>query len=149
MSQLCKDINWRRIAKDKLIRRELILLHGRQQILDQLIMTTIQTFVAQNRTRFDFSSCIDIYRNSVSHKILSRQSAIMSLYAQSVGNALYKWKGYRPSREIDSFRCYFQRCRSWFDNKKVTLMALHFWIPSMQLIQEVLNIQCNYVNASI
>eukprot|EP01084_Bolivina_argentea_P066942 122028_1 len=61
----------------------------------------------------------------------------MSLYAHSIGNTVQKWKGYKPDKEeIHSFRNYFQRCRCWFDTKKIELMAINVWIPSMQLIQE-------------
>eukprot|EP01083_Nonionella_stella_P201741 737737_1 len=132
-----QNMNWLPIARQKLIVRELRILYNRQQILDRLVIATIQQFVHDNQTKFNFTLCMDIYKQEIRHKLVSSQSAIMSLYAHSIGNTVQKWKGYKPDKEeIHSFRNYFQRCRCWFDTKKIELMAINVWIPSMQLIQE-------------
>eukprot|EP01083_Nonionella_stella_P186522 683017_1 len=132
-----ENMNWIKIAKQKLAVRELRRLHYRQQLMDQLVIDTIQQFTHDNKTTFDFSICLTIYHREIRQKLLNPQSAIMSLFLQSIGIVLGKWKGYKPkTNDVHSFREYFQHCRCWFDTKKIPIMTTNFWIPSMQLIKE-------------
>eukprot|EP01083_Nonionella_stella_P102696 292330_1 len=127
-----------RIYKNKLIVRELRILHKRQLILDQIVIGAIQQLAHDNKNILDLNIFIAIYKQQIRHRFTSSQSAIMSLCAHSIGNILEKWKGYKPDKKvIHSFRDYFQSCRCWFDTKKIQMMAINFWIPSMQLIQEL------------
>eukprot|EP01083_Nonionella_stella_P037507 102258_1 len=132
-----ENINWRRIAKKKLTDRELRMLYKRQQVVDKLITAALVQFIQRNSSTFDFSVCINIYKDKIRPKLINPQSAIMSLCAQSIANLLENWKGYSPiSKDIPLFRDYFTASRHWFDSKKVRAMAINFWIPSMQLIRE-------------
>eukprot|EP01083_Nonionella_stella_P037506 102257_1 len=132
-----ENINWRRIAKKKLTDRELRMLYKRQQVVDKLITAAIVQFIQRNSSTFDFNVCINIYKDKIRPKLINPQSAIMSLCAQSIANLLENWKGYSPiSKDIPLFRDYFTASRHWFDSKKVRTIAIHFWIPSMQLIKE-------------
>eukprot|EP01084_Bolivina_argentea_P146587 256621_1 len=105
---------------------ELQKLHKCQQILDHLMIGAIEQFTQANKTVFNFNICIDVYKQEVRHKLTSSQSAIMSLCARSMINALQKCNN---TDDIHSLR-------NWFDTKKTQIIAINFWIPSMQLIQE-------------
>eukprot|EP01083_Nonionella_stella_P257264 880758_1 len=133
-----EHFNWLEIARKKLTDRELITLRRRQRILDRFVIDGIQEFVDANKLMnpFNFSICIDIYQKEIRHKLINPHSAIVSLFALSIGNALQKWKGCKTEKDIHSFRDYFRHCRHWFDTRKIRMMAIHFWIPSMQLIRE-------------
>eukprot|EP01084_Bolivina_argentea_P066941 122027_1 len=130
-------INWVRIAKKKLLYRELVLLRKRQCILDQLVRGAIQQFITDRKwNTFDLRICLDVYEKQIRYRLVHSQSAIMSSGAKSMGNLLQQWKGYKPQKQIASFRDYFKRCRQWCDNHKAPVIAMHFWIPSMELIRE-------------
>eukprot|EP01083_Nonionella_stella_P238994 836982_1 len=140
-----KNTNWLHIAKNKLKRRELVLLHKRQKILDGLITDAIHTFIDENIKRYNFNACMTIYRTQFRHKLLSPQSVIMRQSFQAISLILQSWKGYKPDIEQSQFRHYFQKCRHWFDTKKIRPMAVYFWIPIMIIIEEFVNetaIQC-------
>eukprot|EP01083_Nonionella_stella_P144704 452254_1 len=161
-----EHFNWLEIVRKKLTDRELITLRRRQRILDRFVIDGIQEFVDANKLMnpFNFSICIDIYQKEIRHKLINPHSAIVSLFALSIGNALQKWKGCKTEKDIHSFRDYFRHCRHWFDTRKIRMMAMHFWIPSMQLIREFAmkasarlfggkrNLQssfCNYLTISV
>eukprot|EP01084_Bolivina_argentea_P077914 141381_1 len=130
------NINWLKIAKQKLTQRELILLRTRQGTLDRLIIDVIQTFTDSNVNQFNLNA----YQTGIRDQLLHPQSVIMSRCSQYIAGVLHKWNGYKPQKDIDEkirfFRHYFQRCRHWFDTKKIRIMTIDFWIPIMQLIQQ-------------
>eukprot|EP01083_Nonionella_stella_P134644 409603_1 len=134
-----KNINWLNIARLKLIKRELILLHQKQKVLDQVITSAIQTFANQNTKRFRFSplhACRVIYDSQIKHKLVLVSSVIMRQCSQSLAIVLMNWRGYKPDTESASFRHYFKHCRCWFDAKKSSTIAIHFWTPIMIIIDE-------------
>eukprot|EP01083_Nonionella_stella_P243317 847956_1 len=127
--------NWLKIAKQKLTQRELILLRKRQGTLDRLIIDTIQTFTDPNMNQFNFNA----YQTGIRDQLIHPQSIIMRRCSQYIVGVLHKWNGYKPQKdeEIRFFRHYFQRCRHWFDTKKIRIMTIDFWIPIMQLIEQI------------
>eukprot|EP01083_Nonionella_stella_P300510 1026405_1 len=134
-----KNINWLNIARLKLMKRELILLHQKQKVLDQVITDAIQTFANQNTTRFRFSplhACRVIYDSQIKHKLVTVSSVIMRQCSHSIAILLMNWKGYKPDTKSASFRYYFKHCRIWFDGKKSPTIATHFWTPIMIIIHE-------------
>eukprot|EP01083_Nonionella_stella_P000128 374_1 len=134
-----KNINWLNIARLKLIKRELILLHQKQKVLDQVITSAIQTFANQNTKRFRFSplhACRVIYDSQIKHKLVTVSSVIMRQCSHSIAILLMNWKGYKPDTKSASFRYYFKHCRIWFDGKKSPTIATHFWTPIMIIIHE-------------
>eukprot|EP01083_Nonionella_stella_P048130 128879_1 len=129
-------INWLKIAKKKLMDRELIMLHKRQMILDALVISSIRQMAHDNPNTFNVQICFHVYQSEIRHKLIDSQSAIMSLCALSISKMLQKWNGYKGKKGIRLilFRNYFRHCRHWFDTNKATIMAINFWIPSMKLV---------------
>eukprot|EP01083_Nonionella_stella_P168071 566374_1 len=136
-----QNANWLPIAKKKLTDRELAILRNRQQKMDQIIISTIRQFICDHKNTFNFGDCLNIYDKEIRYNLINPQSAIMSLCAQSIANTLCKWKGYKTKKNtpIRLFRDYFKHCRHWFDTKKIQIIAINFWIPSMQLIRQYAN----------
>eukprot|EP01083_Nonionella_stella_P150209 478127_1 len=134
-----KNINWLRIARYKLLQRELILLRKKQKVLDRVIMNTLQTFTNETTKHFRFSpfhACVEIYQSQIQHKLVTVECAIMRQCAQSIANILRNWKGFKPDSQSPSFRYYFKHSRGWFDVKKASIIASDFWIPILTIIRE-------------
>eukprot|EP01084_Bolivina_argentea_P210813 358706_1 len=79
-------INWVHIARDKLEERELILLHSRQDICDQIIVSTIQSFVDENMITFSSHrnhplmriNPLNIYMRTIRRRLIGHQSPIIT-----------------------------------------------------------------------
>eukprot|EP01084_Bolivina_argentea_P077912 141378_1 len=128
------NINWLKIAKQKLTQRELTLLRKRQATLDRLIINAIQSFADPDVNQFN----LDTYQTGIRDQLIHPQSLIIGRCSQYIAAVLHKWNGYKPKNEgeIRYFRHYFQRCRHWFDTKKIRIMTIDFWIPNMRLIEQ-------------
>eukprot|EP01083_Nonionella_stella_P177436 623646_1 len=74
------NINWLKIAKQKLTQRELILLRTRQGTLDRLIIDVIQTFTDSNVNQFNLNA----YQTGIRDQLLHPQSVIMSRCSQYI-----------------------------------------------------------------
>eukprot|EP01083_Nonionella_stella_P163118 536063_1 len=142
--------NWTKIARIKLRQRELILLQKRQESCNQVINSAIQQFTTQCIQRFISHQTrnlhipvykmerdnLTIYLQNVQRKVTALNSDIMCRCRRSITNLLTEWEGSKPRKEPRSFRKYFQCCRRWFDQKKVHMLAAHFCIPIMDIVQE-------------
>eukprot|EP01083_Nonionella_stella_P243318 847958_1 len=129
-----RNANWLKIAKQKLTQRELTLLRKRQATLDRLIINAIQSFADPDVNQFN----LDTYQTGIRDQLIHPQSLIIGRCSQYIAAVLHKWNGYKPKNEgeIRYFRHYFQRCRHWFDTKKIRIMTIDFWIPNMRLIEQ-------------
>eukprot|EP01084_Bolivina_argentea_P174100 301570_1 len=101
------NVNWLSIAKDKLTDRELKILRKRQRILDQNIITALYQFIQDNKNTFDFNVCIDIYNQEIRRKLISPQSAIISVCSQAIADILHKSRGCKTEKHNGLFRDYF------------------------------------------
>eukprot|EP01083_Nonionella_stella_P121212 364120_1 len=139
--------NWIIIARQKLWERECKLLRQRLVKCDALFIPKIQMFTAKHAELFDSynqdafqieTTAIRAYQRQLQSQITNLNSPLIVRYLESIRSTLKHWDGYHPTKKVIlTFREYFQKCRQWFDAKKIKIMALTLWIPIMHLIAEV------------
>eukprot|EP01084_Bolivina_argentea_P251353 421554_1 len=140
-------INWIDICQEKLKEREMKILNQRLQITDKSINSSIRQFIIENTKTFQKHNNVHIYvdrmmkenyqaYNSVKDKNNNKFSTIVNNYNQAVTDQLSDWKGYRPQKlksKIKTFKEYFKACRSWWDLRKIEIMAKEFLVPISNL----------------
>eukprot|EP01083_Nonionella_stella_P121214 364122_1 len=139
--------NWIVFARQKLWERECKLLRQRLVKCDALFIPKIQMFTAKHAELFDSynqdafqieTTAIRAYQRQLQSQITNLNSPLIVRYLESIRSTLKHWDGYHPTKKVIlTFREYFQKCRQWFDAKKIKIMALTLWIPIMHLIAEV------------
>ena len=117
----------------------------------QIIRSSIDEFCHQNRLYFVEQRGKTTIRVDDMRRANERMSSecfsegklhrILSECGQNIDILLRHWSGVRNSQKIKeqtvSFRTYFKIAKNWFDQIKGNEMAIHFWTPILNLIDEV------------
>eukprot|EP00483_Globobulimina_turgida_P009674 UN09693 len=145
-----KYVNWISIVKCKLREREILLLTRRANICNKIIISSIHSFSLSNTETFEkHKNYVHIrvdrmdednlatYQKEIQPKITNNHSYIMCKSDHVMTSHLKKWNGIkRASKDIDNFRQYFQFSKKWWDQRKIDILAVNFWIEIINLIKK-------------
>ena len=119
--------------------REHILLQKRREISNKIILHSLQIFYSQNENNQILNQNIkQIFNN----EFIDGQQAknIISSAKELIIKQLNAWKGVQRSKKTAKlFRDYFKISKNWWDQKKIEIISIHFWIPIINLIADITN----------
>eukprot|EP01084_Bolivina_argentea_P037831 69963_1 len=128
--------NWIKITKQKLLERESKLMTLRANILQTLICEQIEQFKAING-RMKIFIDTKLYENAINQELINN-------CLQNLNDILLvKWNGIvlnHTKNKFDTYRKYFTTSRSWFDQRKRSVLAKHLWIPIFDTLQQFIKI---------
>ena len=142
-------INWIPITRDKLRKRENILLRKRIDKLQTIILKSMDEFINESNKNFKEITAINIERmNKINHenynKDLSNTSKFMINIEKECNNKIFEclssWNGVKRSKKnISTFRQYFKIARNTFDQRKTVIYSDNLWSPIIKQITKVFN----------
>lgn len=132
-----KYSNWIPIVRGKMSEREHILLKKRIEITNKIILSALQKFYAQNKQNQILNKGVQSIFNK---KFINGQEPnnIVLSSKELIIKQLNAWKGVQRSKKTAKlFRDYFKISKNWWDQKKIELISIHFWVPIIKLINNI------------
>eukprot|EP01084_Bolivina_argentea_P037828 69958_1 len=129
-------INWIKITKQKLLERESKLMSRRANIIQDTINKQIDKFKYVN-ARMKIYIDIELYENIINQQLLN--NCLQKLNSKLIN----PWKGivlHHTKHTFDSFRKYFTTSRSWFDQRKRSVLAQYLWMPIFDAVKQFIKI---------
>eukprot|EP01084_Bolivina_argentea_P258154 435099_1 len=129
--------NWIALTQIKLKEREIELVKIRLQSVSDSISTSLLQFTSEISQIVQFEPQVHIPINDMEY---SNYKAFGNAIRKTKLNTFKKstWKGYKgKSRDdINTFQDYFKRGKSWWDLRKVDIIAKHILIPISDMINQ-------------
>eukprot|EP01084_Bolivina_argentea_P032182 59526_1 len=132
-----KYCNWIAIARQKLKERECKVMKRRICMIQTVINNEIDIFKNNIINTYAPNIFIDpcIYSN-----IMFKQYNLFQIYLNKLNCMLNQWTGVslpHTKQELKTFKKYFSVARSWFDQRKKTILPKYLWISAFNLILSV------------
>ena len=139
-------IHWIQPTRDKLSKRESILLQKRIKIIHQIIELSLTQFKTENLSNFQQYNNIQIdTMHSINTRLFNeyfvngdKATNIRLKTEKAITKQLEKWRGVQRSKKVvKAFRDYFKISKNWFDQKKIEIIADNFYLPIIKLMYQV------------
>ena len=132
-----KYSNWIPIVRNKMSEREHILLKKRIEITNKIIIKALQEFYQKNKQNQILNKNI---HNIFNNKFINGQETnnIILSSKELIIKQLNAWKGVQRSKKTAKlFRDYFKISKNWWDQKKIEIISIHFWMPIIKLVNDI------------
>jgi len=126
-------VNWIAITKTKLLQREKELLIRRIDTVKKTVMDTIEQFNQEHLGKKNIRSVDNL--DSLLSQI--NMGDFIVPCTRDLQQELHQWEGTKSKQAADftMYRQYFRKCKNWFDQKKLPILAASFWIPILSKLK--------------